>query len=68
MNRELLFFSRRRAQKGLYSLPQSLAAVVDHVEGVRRLPVIRTGGVRRSAEIGLSITPRVIRSRYQTPE
>jgi tripeptidyl-peptidase-1 len=55
-----------RALDGLYTLPRSLAAVVDHVEGVRRLPVIRAGGVRRSSKIGLLVTPKVIRERYQT--
>ncbi len=58
-----------RAHDGLYSLPRSLAAVVDHVEGVRRLPFIKTGGRRRKGQnkrVGLAITPRIIRSRYQT--
>ena len=56
----------RRSLDGLYSLPASLAKLVSHVEGVRRLPKITTLPKGKKSRFGLAITPKVIRERYQS--
>jgi tripeptidyl-peptidase-1 len=54
----------------VYSLPASIASIVSHVEGVRRLPKITNAGLKQlpknGKRIGLAVTPKLIRERYQT--
>ncbi len=53
----------RRALDGVYSLPASIASIVSHVEGVRRLPKITNVGLKQlpknGKRIGLAVTPKV---------